>query len=181
MTTPQLLTQAAPAGLAGKTFGIRAVSYIIDVVILNGLQFVAGLIGGALLAGALAILGIKFALRQPTFVENLFFGLALSFSYFLIFEWLYGATPGKLIMGMRIVDERGAPIGLRAAFIRGLLRYVDGILFGAVAYSNMKLPLYQRLGDKSARTVQSDVIQASGGRAKDLAVVCRCGAMVSRV
>ena len=73
--------------------------------------------------------------------------------YWTLFEWFFGATPGKAILGMRVVKESGEPCDLKAALIRALYRYIDGIVFGAVAYSTMKAPFYQRYGDRSAKTI----------------------------
>jgi uncharacterized RDD family membrane protein YckC len=83
--------------------------------------------------------------------------------YFAVFEWLYGATPGKAVLGMRVVRENGEPCSLGPAFTRALLRYVDGLLFGLPALATMKEPLHQRIGDKAAKTVvvsaQDPIIQ----------------------
>ncbi len=38
--------------------------------------------------------------------------------YFAVFWWLWGATPGKLIFGLRIVDRTGGPMGLERALVR---------------------------------------------------------------
>ena len=47
----------------------------------------------------------------------------------------------------------GTPCTVWAAFIRGLIRYLDGVFIGIIAFLNMKPPLQQRLGDKIAKTV----------------------------
>jgi uncharacterized RDD family membrane protein YckC len=80
-------------------------------------------------------------------------GAILTFLYFALFEWLYGATVGKAILRMRVVRPSGEPCGLASALVRGLWRYIDGLFFGLVAYASMKPFLYQRLGDKAANTV----------------------------
>lgn len=38
--------------------------------------------------------------------------------YFAVFWWKWGATPGKLIFGLRVVDNTGGPIGLERALVR---------------------------------------------------------------
>lgn len=73
--------------------------------------------------------------------------------YFAIFEWAYGATLGKLVLGMRVVQENGDPCSFGSAFIRGLLRYIDSLFFAIPAYTSMKHPFYQRIGDKAAKTI----------------------------
>ena len=82
-----------------------------------------------------------------------FLGLFLLLSYFVLFEWLYGATLGKVILRMRVVKVDGERCQLGTAVARGLWRYWDGILFGVVAFAAMEPPLYQRHGDKSAKTI----------------------------
>ncbi|MGD8599190.1 MAG: RDD family protein, partial [Anaerolineae bacterium] len=80
----------------------------------------------------------------------------LSVLYFAVFEWLYGATPGKLLLRMRVIQVNGAACTLKAALIRSALRYVDGFFFAIPAYATMKAPLQQRLGDMPAQTVVVD-------------------------
>jgi uncharacterized RDD family membrane protein YckC len=52
-----------------------------------------------------------------------------SIAYFIYFEGgPKGATPGKQIVGIRIVDMRtGGPIGYGRAFIRWIMKIVSGI------------------------------------------------------
>ena len=38
--------------------------------------------------------------------------------YFVVFWWKWGATPGKLIFGLRVVDQTGGPIGIERALVR---------------------------------------------------------------
>ena len=69
--------------------------------------------------------------------------------------WIYrSATPGKLILGLRIVDANsGAPLGTRQSIARYLGYYVSLIPFGLgmlwVAFD----PRKQGFHDKLARTV----------------------------
>lgn len=63
---------------------------------------------GILLGFAFAVMG-----RELVFAEgqmrplDLLIGAISSTLYFITFEWLYGATPGKLILGMRVIMESG--------------------------------------------------------------------------
>jgi len=59
-----------------------------------------------------------------------------------------------------VIQENGAPCTLGAALIRGLLRFIDGLFFGVIAYTAMKAPRYQRVGDKSAKTIVVSAKQA---------------------
>lgn len=57
------------------------------------------------------------------------------------------------MLSMHVVKESGEPCDFKAALIRALFRYIDGLFFGIPAYYSMKTPLYQRIGDKQARTI----------------------------
>jgi uncharacterized RDD family membrane protein YckC len=141
---------------AGNSFGIRDAAYIIDIVFMmainHGISITFGIIIGiAAVAGG----------REPVFDTdsssavclNLFLSILLVLSYFSLFEGLYGASLGKLILSMRVVKEDGSPCNMGAALTRGLWRFIDSFIFGLVAYVTMSKPLQQRLGDKRAHTV----------------------------
>jgi uncharacterized RDD family membrane protein YckC len=70
-------------------------------------------------------------------------------------EATLGATLGKLIVKLRVVEEvGGSPIGWRAAVVRNVLRIVDGILLYLVGFILVcTSKKRQRLGDKVAGTV----------------------------
>jgi len=74
------------------------------------------------------------------------------FIYFALFEWLYGRSIGKVIFGMRAINADGNTCTFKQASIRSFYRFIDGIFFGLVAYSHMKSPSKQRLGNKRAST-----------------------------
>jgi uncharacterized RDD family membrane protein YckC len=77
------------------------------------------------------------------------------FAYYIVFEGLRGQTPGKMMVGIRVVrkDTAGTP-GFGAATVRTLLRFVDGISAYLVAFIVAELsPENQRLGDMSAHTL----------------------------
>jgi len=81
-----------------------------------------------------------------------FFGIALAILSVILEAG--GGTPGKRMLGMRIIDATGAPPGLGRALVRGILRLVDFIpavyLLGAVLVTMSAK--HQRLGDLAART-----------------------------
>ncbi|MGV8917379.1 MAG: RDD family protein [Pseudomonas sp.] len=73
--------------------------------------------------------------------------------YQVLFEVLHdGRTPGKQIMGLRVVHDDGTPIGWTASLTRNLLRFVDMLPFGygLGAISCLQHPLFKRLGDLAA-------------------------------
>ncbi len=80
----------------------------------------------------------------------------VSWWYMVLFEVLnQGRSPGKQIMGLRVVQDDGRPIGWSASLIRNLLRFVDMLPFGYTfgAISCLQHPTFKRLGDLAAGTL----------------------------
>ncbi|MBT2337968.1 MULTISPECIES: RDD family protein [Pseudomonas] len=80
----------------------------------------------------------------------------ISWWYMVLFEVLHqGRSPGKQIMGLRVVQDDGRPIGWSASLIRNLLRFVDMLPFGYTfgAISCLQHPAFKRLGDLAAGTL----------------------------
>ena len=80
----------------------------------------------------------------------------VSWWYMVLFEVLnQGCSPGKQVMGLRVVQDDGTPIGWSASLIRNLLRFVDMLPFGYFlgAISCLQHPHFKRLGDLAAGTL----------------------------
>ena len=126
-----------PAGLL-----VRALAFSIDL----GLR---GLILGLLFI-VLAFLG-----RLGAGLGSLLL-FAISWWYMVLFEVLnQGRSPGKHMMGLRVVQDDGTPIGWSASLLRNLLRFVDMLPFGYFlgAISCLQHPTFKRLGDLAAGTL----------------------------
>lgn len=106
-----------------------------------------------------------FILMVFTAAVGLILSFLLYFGYFTYFEWKWtGQTPGKRLMNLRVIDDRGMNVELFQSFVRNLMRIVDmmpsfsfdfiGIGFyglgGAVALLH---PQHKRLGDWAAGTL----------------------------
>jgi uncharacterized RDD family membrane protein YckC len=76
--------------------------------------------------------------------------------YFAIFEAVWtGQTPGKRVVGLRVIDVSGRPVSVYAAIIRNAVRIVDQVP-GIYAFAILSVLLtrrQQRLGDLAAGTV----------------------------
>ncbi len=74
--------------------------------------------------------------------------------YFAIPEAMFGASPGKLLMGLRVVRLDGRPLGIRSVIVRNVLKPVDFLpvlyLLGGVLVLVTRGS--QRLGDIAAAT-----------------------------
>ncbi|MBC8024327.1 MAG: RDD family protein, partial [Burkholderiales bacterium] len=75
--------------------------------------------------------------------------------YPIVFEALGGATPGKRLCSLAVVNADGTPIGWPASFLRNVLRFADMLPVGyAVGLASMLLDSqFRRLGDLAAGTV----------------------------
>jgi uncharacterized RDD family membrane protein YckC len=108
--------------------------------------------GGRLLASAAAsktAQAIELALA-------IFVAFMLFFGYFIVFEWLWeGRTPGKRLLGIRVVRDGGFPLDFTSSVIRNLVRVLEfGLGFYAVsAISTLLSPQNRRLGDMAAGTI----------------------------
>ena len=51
---------------------------------------------------------------------------ALMWGYFLFFEWLWqGQTPGKRVLGIRVIRRNGTSLSFVQSALRNLVRFVD--------------------------------------------------------
>ncbi|MCB9889457.1 MAG: RDD family protein [Planctomycetes bacterium] len=122
---------------------VRAEACLIDVLIRYSLLFVLA----ALLGRTLGEAGIGLVLLLVFFSEWL---------YPVVFEVLAGgATPGKRVLGIVVVNFDGTPVGWGASLLRNLLRFVD---FFPVAYLIGLIAMVanrdaRRLGDLAAGTL----------------------------
>jgi uncharacterized RDD family membrane protein YckC len=148
------------AGLLGQRFGRRAAAYVIDFIF-----YAAGTVAATFAADLILLVPVLVVTRLTgqrfTFVNggaalvwlNDGINLVAMTLFFAIPEWLYGATLGKVLLGMRVVKPTGERCDLKGALVRSVARYIDGLFCGLIAYAEMKPPLYQRLGNKWGQTV----------------------------
>jgi uncharacterized RDD family membrane protein YckC len=143
ITTPE----GVPVTVEIADYGERLTAFVIDFAIWTLLTLVIyipvlsliGRSGGFLIAISIA----------------LFFGFLVRNLYFIYFELAWqGATPGKRIVGLRVIDRKGGPLVGSAVIARNLTREVEmfipfGILLeggrsanGAVDWSQLSIALW---------------------------------------
>jgi uncharacterized RDD family membrane protein YckC len=93
------------------------------------------------------------------------FGMWLYFIILFIGEWFYfvffevlnnGKSPGKALLGIKVIMQNGAPIGWNASILRNLLRAADIFLYVIYVFgllSMMYTKGFKRLGDLAAGSV----------------------------
>lgn len=142
-----------PTAPAAEYKGVwpRFVAALIDgVVTCVAIMLLASSLGAEIDLEALAEGEIEYAFSEASALVVLVVG----WGYPVLFEGLFGATVGKLLLGMRVANAQGENAGLGRALVRNLLRPIDVLpfmyLLGVilVAASDTK----QRLGDRLAGT-----------------------------
>jgi uncharacterized RDD family membrane protein YckC len=142
-TQVQAQTQVQYVGV-GRRFVATLVDSILYLIVFVGVAVVSG---NAQASGGSASASLSGA---PALIIDLLF-----FLYYIVLEAVLGATLGKLLLGLRVVNVDGSRIGWGASIIRNLLRIIDALpffyLLGAIRIWTS--PQRQRLGDRVAKTV----------------------------
>jgi uncharacterized RDD family membrane protein YckC len=148
--------------IEGKGFGIRAAAYLVDVSAIFTLNLIMSYVMSFVIGMVLFLLGILVAFdARMNLWLSLAIGVVNTLVYFGVFETLYGASPGKAVLRMRVVMEDGSPCTWQAALVRGAFRFWDGLLLGVPGMASMQAPLNQRSGDQYAHTLVLDASHAS--------------------
>ncbi len=143
------------AGL-GSRFLALAVDQLIQLTII-----------GALLVGVTLVFGSAPGRRvveafSGKVAESIAFALmvtllfAILIGYFILFETIWnGQTPGKRLLGIRVVRDGGYPIDFGASLIRNLIRIGEQLLgyYILAAISALASHENKRLGDFAAGTI----------------------------
>ena len=120
----------------------RALAWSIDAMIrmaaLVAMSTVLGLLGGAGMGIYLVAMFLVF------------------WAYPIVFEvWRDGQTPGKRVLGLKVVNDNGTPVTWVPSVVRNLMRTVDMLpaLYGFGIAAGLLDPAGRRLGDHVAGTV----------------------------
>lgn len=141
----------------GAGFWVRALARIIDI----GFGWVLGVVGGVI--GGIVLIVLQMAGTVSPGWEHRISGFSLAaFSlalaggvlYHSVCEGIHGASLGKVICRLRVLQEDGRASCMKGAVIRSLGWYVDGLFLGLIGYLCMReSPLNRRYGDHWGRTI----------------------------
>lgn len=135
--TPEgVLLELRPAGMVP-----RFAAFAIDLIIRFVLYMILGM-----------ALGIAGDFGFGFFLIGLFL---IEWFYPVAFEvWRRGATPGKRVMGIAVVEDNGLPVTFASSVVRNLLRFVDFLpaFYGVAIVSMLLTRDFKRLGDLAAGT-----------------------------
>jgi uncharacterized RDD family membrane protein YckC len=146
-----LTTEKVPFSYRVAGLGSRFLAWLIDLFVIIALDLIGAMIASVLIIGRP---GLGMAVM-------IVWQFLLMWSYFLFFEWLWhGQTPGKALVGIRVIQWYGTAMNFYQSAIRNLLRIVDslpvplplgpGLLGFAIAACNRE---QRRLGDLAADTL----------------------------
>jgi uncharacterized RDD family membrane protein YckC len=142
-------TEAHPSGTPTgplADWGTRAVATLIDWAASMALVIVGVVL--ALIVGAVSsVLGVLLGLV-------VYLVAAAAGFYFAYMNGACGQSPGKKIMGIKVVsEETGGLIGGGLGIVRALAHFVDGIILGVGYLFPLWDPKRQTLADKIMKTV----------------------------
>ncbi len=134
------------------SIGRRAFAHIIDFI---PVAVIYGIVGSIVATRTGGMTENGFEMKDgPALVAIAITYLVVLF-YFTVFEALpAGKTFGKMLVGIRVADVSGGKASFGQAFMRNLLRLIDGLLLylvGLILALNSKRK--QRLGDQVAHTI----------------------------
>ncbi|MBV8244345.1 MAG: RDD family protein, partial [Candidatus Eremiobacteraeota bacterium] len=126
--------------------------------------------------------------RSAAIAAVAFVLFAIYFGYFILFEAFWnGQTPGKRLLGIRVVRDRGMPLDLTSSFVRNVVRTVEFSLgfYAIAAVSTLLSSENKRLGDYAAGTIvvrdaRSEAPRYAAERAEDAWIDSESRALIER-
>lgn len=141
--------EAVRLELSEANVGSRTIAWFIDAIVLGTAM--------ALLNIFIVMLGADAPIPQWVGITTLLLvNFLLFFGYPIAFETLLGGrTPGKAVLGLRVVTAEGAPVRFRHAAIRTAMGLIDFWLTSGIAalLTTLLTKRHQRLGDLVAGTL----------------------------
>lgn len=118
ISTPEGVVLPVELGQRGE----RAVAFILDILIIFGTLFAIYFVLFLTLFSSRSTIGWLFSavLLLSFFVRSFYFA-------FFELRW-QGTTPGKRVMGLRVVDRAGGPLRADAVLARNLMREIEVFL-----------------------------------------------------
>jgi uncharacterized RDD family membrane protein YckC len=115
----------APGGAVRAGFVSRSVAFVLDLILIS---LISGIINDVL-AGVWDVFGLgAFKLGRYLLVGSVIWvTVLLSLCWFPLAWHLVGCSPGKAIVGLRVVAVDGRPLGLMQALLRFGGYWISGI------------------------------------------------------
>ncbi|PTL76305.1 RDD family protein [Vitiosangium sp. GDMCC 1.1324] len=149
VATPERVALSLP--VAG--IGYRCLAYLVDLCLLFLFWVVAYFTFTLLVSDVLGFFQGLSGLARTLLVVGVF---ATQWVYWTLAEVLMGGqTPGKRLVGIRVVRVDGSPVGVLESAVRNLVRVVDSIplIYAVGCLSVLLTRQHRRLGDLLAGTL----------------------------
>lgn len=152
--TPESITFSYELAGLGSRFLALTIDLLLQVLILIGIFWAFYLLGSSAPKNTHE--------TADKFVQSLVVAIIAAilflvfFGYFIAFEAFWsGQTPGKKLLGIRVVRDGGYPLDLAGSFIRNLIRIGEMALafYALSAVVSLLSPENKRLGDMAAGTI----------------------------
>ncbi|HTM23885.1 MAG TPA: RDD family protein [Vicinamibacterales bacterium] len=161
--TPEQISLEFPFAGVGSRFLALAFDTLLQAVVTVVLIVIL------LIAGT--IVPASFTSASPWLMAGLLVGWFIVYAgYFALFESMWtGQTPGKRLVGLRVIDVSGRPLSVYSAILRNVIRIIDQVpgIYAVGILSVLITRRQQRLGDLAAGTVvvheRSEVLSPSLG------------------
>jgi uncharacterized RDD family membrane protein YckC len=125
MTLVEPATASTPVTERYAGFWRRTLAVFLDTLVILAIGIIEGLILPA--HEDFSYVGAYISFKTTS---NFVWGELSGVPYTLIFWALYGATPGKMVLGLRIVNARTlGRVGLLRSILRYLAYFVSGVVF----------------------------------------------------
>jgi uncharacterized RDD family membrane protein YckC len=154
--TPESIAFSYDLAGVGSRFLALAIDFTIQIVAVILIFWALVALSGHVRPGSIVLA------RTDRVIYNLAIAFIVAvvflifFGYFIAFETLWnGQTPGKRLLGIRVVRDGGYPVDFMASLIRNLIR-VGEMALGFYAISAVVAvlsPLNKRIGDIAAGTI----------------------------
>lgn len=151
--TPESIAFAYELAGLGSRFLALAVDVFVQVVVAIALLYTLVYASTRLPKGAVAPSRFEESVATGIFLFAVFM---LFFGYFIVFEaFWHGQTPGKRLLGIRVVRDGGYAVDLGASLVRNVIRIVEGSMcfYVVAAISALVSSENKRVGDFAAGTI----------------------------
>jgi uncharacterized RDD family membrane protein YckC len=154
--TPESIAFSYELAGVGSRFLALAVDFTIQITLLLLLFWGLTLVAGHAGPHPISLRGADRVVYNLTVALIIAIVFLIFFGYFIVLETFWnGQTPGKRLLGIRVVRDGGYPLDFMAALIRNLIR-VGEMAVGFYALSAVVAvfsPLNKRIGDLAAGTI----------------------------